>query len=77
LDGGQKDHIRARLDQGIDMALCLAKLAATIDRSLLEQSFCAFYADVPRNPPLPKQSMAGLTIPMLTHDLSDETLCDS
>ncbi len=75
-DGGQRDLFRARLDQIVDMGHPLAKLAATIDWSFLEQRFGAVYADVPGRPPLPTRLMAGLAILKHMHDLSDEALCE-
>jgi IS5 family transposase len=75
-DCGQKDLFRARLDQIVDMAHPLKKLAAMIDWGFLEQRFGAVYADVPGRPPLPTRLMAGLAILKHMHNLSDEALCD-
>ena len=74
-DSGQKDLFRARLDQIVDMAHPLCKLASTIDWGFLEQRLGAVYSDAPGHPPLPTRLMAGLAILKHMHDLSDEALC--
>src|SRR5271157_6153445 len=74
-DSGQSDLFKARLDQIVDMARPLAKLAATIDWRFLEGRFGAVYSDKPGQPQLPMRLMAGLSILTHMHDLSDEELC--
>ncbi|HEY8288729.1 MAG TPA: IS5/IS1182 family transposase, partial [Acetobacteraceae bacterium] len=46
-DSGQTDLLRSRLDQIVDLAHPLAKLARSIDWSFLEQRFGAAYTDRP------------------------------
>jgi transposase, IS5 family len=72
---GQRDLFRARLDQIVDMAHPLAKLACAIDWRFLEARFGAVYSDKAGRPPLPTRLMAGLAILKHMHDLSDEALC--
>jgi IS5 family transposase len=73
--GGQQDLLRSRLDQIVDLAHPLAKLARGIDWSFLEQRLGAVYTDGPGRPPLPTRLMAGLAILKHMHNLSDEVLC--
>jgi IS5 family transposase len=73
---GQNDLFRARLDQIVDVAHPLAKLARTIDWGFLEERCGAVYRDGPGQPPLPTRLMAGLAILKHLHDLSDEVLCE-
>ncbi len=75
-ESGQNDLLRSRLDQIIDLAHPLAKLARGIDWGFLEQRLGAVYADGPGRPPLPTRLMAGLAILKHMHDLSDEVLCE-
>ena len=75
-DTGQTDLFRARLDQILDLAHPLVKLARTIAWSFLEQPFRAVYDEDPGRPPLPTRLMAGLAILKHLHDLSDEGLCE-
>ena len=75
-DTGQQDLLRARLDQVVDPAHPLAKLARTIDWGFLEQQLGGAYTDRPGRPPLATRLMAGLAILKHMHDLSDEALCD-
>jgi len=72
-DSGQNDLFRARLDQIVDMAHPLAKLAAAIDWGFLEQRFGAVYSDGSGQPPLPTRLMAGLAILKHTHATSART----
>src|ERR1700749_5062884 len=74
--GGQQDHLRSRLDQIVDLAHPLAKLARSIDWSFLEQRLGGGYTDGPGRPPLPTRLMAGLAILKHMHNLSDEGLCE-
>lgn len=46
-DSEQKDLFRAQLDQIVDMTHPLAKLAATIKWSFLEERLGAVYSDAP------------------------------
>jgi transposase, IS5 family len=48
--GGQQDLLRSRLDQTVDLAHPLAKLARGIDWSFLEQRLGAVYTDGPGRP---------------------------
>ena len=75
-DGGQHDLLRSRLDQIIDLAHPLAKLARSIDWGFLEQRLGTVYTDRPGRPPLPTRLMAGLAILKHMHNLSDEALCE-
>ena len=75
-DSGQHDLLRSRLDQIIDLAHPLAKLARGMDWSFLEQRLGAAYTDRPGRPPLPTRLMAGLAILKHMHNLSDEALCE-
>ena len=75
-ESGQNDLFRARLDQIVDMAHPLAKLARAIDWRFLEGRFGAVYCDRAGHPPLPTRLMAGLAILKAMHDLSDEALCE-
>src|SRR3954451_6043497 len=72
---GQSDLLRARLDQIVDLAHPVVKLARAIDWGFLEEQFGAVYTDEPGRPPLPTRLMAGLAILKHMHDLSDEVLC--
>lgn len=73
---GQNDLLRSRLDQIIDPAHALVRLAQAIDWGFLEARFGAVYRDGVGRPPLPTRLMAGLAILKHMHDLSDEALCD-
>jgi IS5 family transposase len=61
-DSGQHDPLRSRLDQMIDLAHPLAKLARSLDWGFLELRLGAAYTDRPGRPPLPTRLMAGLAI---------------
>ncbi len=74
--GGQQYLLRSRLDQIVDLAHPLAKLARGIDWSFLEQRLGAVYTDGRGRPPLPTRLMAGLAILKHMHNLSDEVLCE-
>ena len=50
---GQNDLFRARLDQIVDLAHPVVKLARAIDWGFLEDEFGAVYTDEPGRPPLP------------------------
>jgi transposase, IS5 family len=73
---GKQDLFRSRLDQIIDMAHPLARLAREVDWGFLETTFGTVYSDGPGQPPLPTRLMAGLSILKHTCDLSDEVLCE-
>jgi transposase, IS5 family len=75
-DNGQKDLLRSRLDQILNMGHPLVKLAGAIDWRFLEERLGEVYDDDPGRPPLPSRLMAGLAILKSMHDLSDESLCD-
>ena len=75
-DSGQHDLLRSRLDQIVDPAHPLVKLAGSIDWHFLEQRFGASYTDRPGRPPLPTRLMAGLAVLKHSYDLSDEVLCE-
>ena len=71
---GQTDLLRSRLDQIIDPAHALVRLAQVIDWWFHEEG--AVYRGGVGRPPLPTRLMAGLAILKHLHDLSDEALCD-
>src|ERR1700732_1031796 len=75
-EGGEQDLFRSRLDQVINMAHALVKLARTIDWRFLEEKFGAVYADGSGRPPLPTRLMAGLAILKHTYNLGDEMVCE-
>lgn len=75
-ESGQSDLFKARLDQIVDLAHPLVKLARSIDWRFLESRFGAAYDNDPGRPSLPTRLMAGLAILKSAHDLSDEALCD-
>ncbi len=70
-----QDLFRSRLDQILNMAHELVRLADTIDWPFLECRFGEVYTDGPGMPPLPTRLMAGLAILKYTFDLSDEDVC--
>ena len=71
----EQDLFRSRLDQILNMAHELVRLADTIDWPFLEHRFGEVYSDGPGMPPLPTRLMAGLAILKYTFDLSDEDVC--
>ena len=73
---GQRDLLRPRLDEFIDMGEKLVKLARRIDWPHLEQAFGAVYSDGPGSPPLPTRLMVALHILKYSENLSDERLCE-
>ncbi len=75
-DSGQQDLLRSRLDQIVDPAHALVKMARAIDWRFLESKLDTVYRDGPGQPPLPTRLMAGLAILKHMHNLSDETLCE-
>jgi Transposase domain (DUF772) len=75
-DRGQQDLLRSRLDQIVDPAHALVRMARAIDWDFLEGKLDAAYTDGPAQPPLPTRLMAGLAILKHMHNLSDEALCD-
>src|ERR1700753_1831739 len=70
--GGQQDLLRSRLDQIVDLAHPLTKLARSIDWPFLDQRLGAVHTDHPEGPPSPTRLMAGLAILKHMHNLSDE-----
>ena len=72
---GQTDLFRARLDQILNVAHELVRLARLIDWRFIEERCGAAYSDAPGHPPLPTRLMAGLAILKHTYNLSDEALC--
>ena len=75
-DSGQQDLLRSRLDQIVDPAHALVKMARAIDWRFLESKLDVVYNDGPGQPPLPTRLMAGLAILKHMHNLSDEVLCE-
>jgi transposase, IS5 family len=74
---GQRDLLRPRLDEFINMEEELVKLARRTDWPFLEREFGAVYSDGPGSPPLDTRRMAGLHILKYTLNLSDERLCEA
>lgn len=70
--GGQQDLLRSRLDQAVDLAHPLAKLAPVSTGCSWERRRGVIYTDGPAHPPLPTQLMAGLAILKHIHNRSDE-----
>ena len=75
-DRGQQDLLRSRLDQIVDPAHALVRMARAIDWDFLETKLDVVYTDGPGQPPLPTRLMAGLAILKHMHNLSDEVLCE-
>jgi transposase, IS5 family len=75
-ESGQHDLLRPRLDQIVDPAHPLVKLARSIDWGFLEHKLGVVYNGVPGRPPLPTRLMAGLAILKHMYNLSDEVLCE-
>jgi transposase, IS5 family len=73
---GQRDLLRPRLDEFINMEEGLVKLALRIDWPFLERELGAVYSDGPGSPPLDTRLMAGLHILKYSENLSDERLCE-
>ncbi|MBE7159013.1 MAG: IS5 family transposase [Rhodospirillales bacterium] len=74
-DSGQQDLLRSRLDQIVDPAHALVKMAHAIDWRFLEDKLDVVYTDGAGQPPLPTRLMAGMAILKHMHNLSDEVLC--
>ncbi len=74
-DNRQKDLLRPALEEIIDLAHPLARLAREIDWGFLDGRFSAVCRSGPGQPPLPTRLVAGLLILKHMHDLSDEALC--
>ena len=74
-DERQKDLLRPALDEIIDLAHPLARLAREIDWGFLGGRFSSVCRAGPGQPPLPSRLVAGLLILKHMHDLSDEALC--
>lgn len=73
-DEGQDDMFRARLEQIVNPAHELCRLARAIDWGFIAARCDEVYSDAPGQPPLPTRLMAGLAILKHTYDLSDEAL---
>src|SRR5262249_39843926 len=74
-DNRQKDLLRAALEDIIDLAHPLVRLARAIDWQFLDSRFASVCTAGPGQPPLPTRLVAGLFILQHMHDLSDEVLC--
>ncbi|RME96442.1 MAG: IS5 family transposase [Alphaproteobacteria bacterium] len=74
-DNRQKDLLRPPLDQIIDPAHPLVRLAREIDWAFFDSRFRSVCKAGPGKPPLPTRLVAGLLILKHMHDLSDEALC--
>ena len=74
-DNRQKDLLRPALDQIIDLAHPLVRLAGEIDWGFLDGRFSSVCQPGPGQPGLPTRLVAGLFILKHMHDLSDEVLC--
>src|SRR5438105_675059 len=74
-DNRQKDLLRPALEDIIDLAHPLVRLAREIDWQFLDSRFASVCTSGPGQPPLPTRLVAGLFILKHMHDLSDEVLC--
>jgi transposase, IS5 family len=74
-DNRQKDLLRPALEDIIDLAHPLVRLAREIDWGFLDSRFASVCTSGPGQPPLPTRLVAGLFILKHMHDLSDELLC--
>jgi IS5 family transposase len=74
-DDRQKDLLRPALDQIIDLAHPLVRLAGEIDWGFLDGRFSSVCAPGPGQPGLPTRLVAGLFILKHMENLSDEVLC--
>jgi transposase, IS5 family len=74
-DNRQKDLLRPALEDIIDLAHPLMRLAREIDWAFLDSRFASVCTSGPGQPPLPTRLVAGLFILKHMHDLSDEVLC--
>src|SRR5438105_5016 len=74
-DNRQNDLLRPALEDIIDLAHPLVRLAREIDWQFLHSRFASVCTSGPRQPPLPTRLVAGLFILKHMHDLSDEVLC--
>jgi IS5 family transposase len=74
-DNRQKDLLRPALEDIIDLAHPLVRLAREIDWAFLDSRFASVCTSGPGQPPLPTRLVAGLFILKHMHDLSDEVLC--
>ncbi|MDK9723233.1 MAG: IS5 family transposase [Rhodospirillales bacterium] len=74
-DNRNRDLFRPGLDQIIDLAHPLARLAGEIDWDFVAARWNELYRPGPGQPPLPTRLVAGLFILKHLHDLSDEALC--
>src|ERR1041385_7017970 len=74
-DNRQKDLLRPMLEDIIDLAHPLVRLAREIDWQFLDSRFARVCTSAPRQPPLSTRPTARLFILKHMHDLSDEVLC--
>src|ERR1700716_3480575 len=74
-DKRQKDLLRPAVEDIIDLAHPLVRLAREIDWQFLDSRFASMCTSGPGQPPLPTRLVAGLFILKHMHDLSDEVLC--
>jgi IS5 family transposase len=74
-DNRQKDLLRPALEEIIDLAHPLVRLAGEIDWQFLDTRFASVCTPGAGQPPLPTRLVAGLLILKHMHDLSDEALC--
>src|SRR5262250_912263 len=74
-DNRQKDLLRPALEDIIDLAHPLVRLAGEIDWGFLDQRFARVCAPGAGQPGLPTRLVAGLFIVKHMHNLSDEALC--
>src|SRR3546814_15748608 len=73
-DERQKDLFRLPLEEIMDLAHALVRLAGAIDGEFLDRRFAATCGPGVGKPPLPTRLVAGLFILKHMHNLSDEVL---
>jgi len=74
-DDRQKDLLRPGLEEVINLAHPLVRLARAIDWHFLDSRFSSVCTAGEGRPPLPTRLVAGLFILKHMHNLSDEVLC--
>jgi transposase, IS5 family len=74
-DDRRRDLLRPGLEEIIDLAHPLMRLAGEIDWGFLDQRFSTVCRAGDGRPPLPTRLVAGLFILKHMHNLSDEALC--